>query len=91
MVQMTLSAFLPQVTSLTSGSASSMLAAVWVAPNFVAISRLNGTGSMAKIRSAPARRAPWMAAGTDTSDADDDHVVAGPAPRRRRPTSPTRW
>ena len=61
MVQMTFSAFFPQVTSLTSGRASSMLEAVWVAPNFVAISSLNGTGSMAKMRSAPARRAPWMA------------------------------
>ncbi len=61
MVQMTLSAFLPQVTSLISGVASSMLAAVWVAPNLVAISSLKGTGSMAKMRSAPARRAPWMA------------------------------
>ena len=34
---------------------------MWVAPNSIAFSRLNSTGSMAMIRLAPARRAPWMA------------------------------
>ena len=39
-----------------------MVAEACVAPNSRALSRLNGTGSIAKIRRAPASRAPWTAA-----------------------------
>ena len=61
MVMMTLLAMVPQVRSVISGRASAMLAAVWVAPNSMAFSRLNSTGSIAMIRLAPASRAPWIA------------------------------
>ena len=61
MVMMTLLAMVPQVISCTSGSASSSDAAVWVAPNSMAFSRLFSSGSMATIRLAPASLAPWMA------------------------------
>ena len=62
LVRMTLLHMRPQVSCWMSSKASSTDAAVWVAPNFWAVSRLNSTGSMAKIRSAPARRAPCTAA-----------------------------
>ena len=62
LVRMTLLHMRPQVSCWISSKASSTVLAVWVAPNFWAVSRLNSTGSMAKIRSAPARRAPCTAA-----------------------------
>ncbi len=62
LVRMTLLHMRPQVSCWMSSKASSTEVAVWVAPNFWAVSRLNSTGSMAKIRSAPARRAPCTAA-----------------------------
>ena len=60
-VMITLSAIWPQVISPTAGSASSIEAKVWVAPNSIAFSRLNSTGSTAMIRVAPAMRAPCTA------------------------------
>ena len=60
-VMITLLAIVPHVTSCTSGSASSIEAAVCVAPNSIAFSRLFSSGSTAKIRLAPASLAPWMA------------------------------
>ena len=57
----TLSAIWPQVSSVTSGMASSIEATVWVAPNSIAFSRLNSTGSTAMTRLAPAILAPWTA------------------------------
>ena len=59
---MTLVHMRPQVSCWIRPKASSTLAATWVAPNFLASSRLNSTGSMAKIRSAPASLAPIRAA-----------------------------
>ena len=53
-----------------------MLAAVCVAPNSIAFSRLNSTGSMA-MTAAPASLAPWMALLTDATAADHGHRVAG--------------
>ena len=44
-----------------SAKASSTDGATWVAPNVGASVRLSSTGSMAKIISAPARRAPCTA------------------------------
>ena len=61
MVMMTLLAMRPHVSSVMPGSASSIDASVWVAPNSIAFSRLNSTGSMAMMRLAPASLAPWMA------------------------------
>src|SRR5699024_1656812 len=58
-VRMTRSAIRPQLISPTSAIASSMEAQVWVAPNSMAFSRLNSTGSTATIARAPAAAAPW--------------------------------
>ncbi len=57
----TLSAIWPQVSSVTAGIASSIEANVWVAPNSIAFSRLNSTGSTAITRLAPAILAPCTA------------------------------
>ncbi len=57
----TLSAITPHVRSVTSGNASSIDAAVWVAPNTWACSRLNSTGSTAMTCAAPDSAAPWTA------------------------------
>ncbi len=46
-VMITLSAMCPHVISCTCGNASSIDANVWVAPNSIAFSRLNSTGSTA--------------------------------------------
>ena len=62
MAQMTLSHMWPQVSCSMSALASSTDGATWVAPKVGARVRLSSTGSMAKIISAPARRAPWSAA-----------------------------
>ena len=62
MVSTTTSHMRPQVTSRISSNASVTDSAACVAPNDRALSRLNGTGSIAKTRRAPASRAPWMAA-----------------------------
>ena len=51
----------PHDASLMSGSASSSDAAVCVAPNSIAFSRLFSSGSIAQICLAPAILAPWMA------------------------------
>ena len=61
MAQMTLSHMWPQVSWWMSPKASSIEGAVCVAPKVGARSRLSWTGSMAKIISAPARRAPCTA------------------------------
>ena len=61
MAQMTLSHIRPQVSCWTSANASSTEAATWVAPKVGAKVRLSSTGSMAKIISAPASRAPCIA------------------------------
>ena len=52
----------PGLLRRSAPAASSTELATWVAPKEGASSRLRGTGSMAKILSAPASRAPWMAA-----------------------------
>ena len=57
----TLLAIRPHDASVIAGSASSSEAAVCVAPNSIAFSRLNSTGSIAQICFAPASRAPWIA------------------------------
>jgi hypothetical protein len=51
----------PLVTLRAKSAASSMLSKVWVAPNSVAFSRLNATGSTAITWLAPANFAPWTA------------------------------
>src|SRR5258706_12357912 len=61
MVEMTLSAITPQVSSCTRGIASSIEAAVWVAPKTCACSRLNSTGSTAITCRAPDNVAPCTA------------------------------
>ena len=61
MAQMTLSHMWPQVSCPISAAASSTEGDTWVAPNEGASVRLSSTGSMAKIISAPARRAPCRA------------------------------
>ena len=58
---MTLSHMRPHVSSRTRANASSIDAAVCVAPKRGARVRFSSTGSMAKILSAPASRAPWRA------------------------------
>jgi hypothetical protein len=55
------SAICPQVSSLIFAAASSAVAKAWVAPNFMAVSRLNGTGSTTTTFFAPAWAAPWTA------------------------------
>ena len=57
----TLSAICPAVISVTSGMASVIEANVCVAPNSIAFSRLNSSGSTATTRAAPAIRAPCTA------------------------------
>jgi hypothetical protein len=54
----TASAITPCVSSRTISIPSSALAAVWVAPNLSADSRLNSLTSIATIRAAPLMRAP---------------------------------
>ena len=54
-------AIVPHVISLIGSIASAMLAKACVAPSFMACSRLNSSGSIAKIRFAPAALAPWTA------------------------------
>ena len=51
----------PHDASVIGSSASSSEAAVCVAPNSIAFSRLFSSGSMAQICFAPAILAPWMA------------------------------
>ncbi len=51
-------AIIPRVMSAIGSSASSAVANMWVAPNRPDCSRLNGDGSIAMIRLAPAIRAP---------------------------------
>jgi hypothetical protein len=46
-VMITSSAIIPQLISATAGNASSSEAKVWVAPNSIAFSRLNSSGSTA--------------------------------------------
>ena len=60
-VMITRSAIWPKVRSVTIGMASVMLAAVWVAPNSMAFSRLNSIGSTATTFLAPASLAPCTA------------------------------
>ena len=60
-VMITLSAIWPLVISVTSGMASSIEANVCVAPNSIAFSRLNSSGSTATTRLAPAILAPCTA------------------------------
>src|SRR4051812_30636855 len=92
-VMITRSAIWPHVRSCTIGMASSIEATVWVAPNSMAFSRLNSTGSTAMIRRAPAIRAPCGVGGevprgaappgavqgfhADAADADDPDRVPG--------------
>ena len=61
MARTTLSHMCPHVSCAMSAVASSTELATCVAPKVGASSRLRGTGSMAKIISAPARRAPCIA------------------------------
>ena len=60
-VMMTRSAIWPYVISMTDIIASAIDGNVCVAPNSMAFSRLNSTGSMAMMRFAPAIRAPCTA------------------------------
>ena len=60
-VMMTLSKPRFHVVLSSAAMASWMDAWVWVAPNSIAFSRLNSTGSMAAMTAAPAILAPWMA------------------------------
>ena len=60
-VIITLLAILPRVDSVIAGIASSIDAAVWVAPKCLARSRFDSSGSIAQICLAPARRAPCSA------------------------------
>ena len=104
MVMMTLLAIVPHVVSCTSGRASSSDAAVCVAPNSMAFSRLFSSGSMAKIRLAPASLAPWMALApmpptpttttlspgcTSAAYTDDPQPVTTPQPSRQARSSGT--
>ena len=57
------------------GKASSMLEDVCVAPNPTARSRLNSTGSTAKMRPAPAETGSLDRGAADASDPDDGHVL----------------
>ena len=102
MVMMTLLAIVPHVASCTSGRASSSEAAVCVAPNSMAFSRLFSRGSTAKIRFAPASLAPWMALApmpptpamttlspgwTSAAYTEEPHPVTTPQPRRQARSS----
>ena len=60
-VMITLLAMRPHDASAIAGWASSSDDAVWVAPNCLARSRLDSSGSIAQICLAPARRAPCSA------------------------------
>ena len=73
---MTLSAITPQVSSCTSGIASSIEAAVCVAPNTCACSRLNSTGSTAITWRAPGHRRALHGVHADAAAADDHDGLA---------------
>ena len=89
MVMITLLAIVPHVASWTMGRASSSDAAVWVAPNSIAFSRLFSSGSTAKIRLAPASLAPWMAL-APMPPTPTTTTLSPARPRPRRPTTPSR-
>ncbi len=78
MAQMTLSHMRPHVSRWISSNASSTDAEVWVAPNVGASSRLNSTGSMAKIMLGAGQTGALHRRRADAADADHRHVVAGP-------------
>ena len=58
---MTLLAIVPHDAAPSGSMASAIEAAVWVAPNSIAFSRLYSIGSIAQICLAPASLAPWIA------------------------------
>ena len=62
---------------MTAGIASSIEENVCVAPNSIAFSRLNSTGSTAITRVAPAIARALHGVDADAADADHDDGVAG--------------
>ena len=74
---MALSAMAPQVRSMTSAVASSIEAAVWVAPKICACSRLNSTGSTAITWAGTGHGGALHGVHADATAADDHDGLTG--------------